>query len=68
MGFPGQLNQVLTNLHVSLPTTISHLPGQSTQKSRESCEVLGKDRVVNVVQGKQPHGAFCVTMYFEQAD
>jgi hypothetical protein len=65
MGFPGQLKQVLTNLHVSLPTTISDLPGPSSQTAKESGEGVGKDRVVNVVQGSGPRGIL-VTMYFDK--
>jgi photosynthetic reaction center cytochrome c subunit len=65
MGFPGQLKQALTNLHVSLPTTISDLPGPSSQTARESGEGVGKDRVVNVVQGSGPRGIL-VTMYFDK--
>jgi hypothetical protein len=66
MGFPGQLKQALTNLKVSLPTTISDLPGPTSQTARESGEGLGKDRVVNVVQGTGPRGIL-VTMYFEKS-
>jgi photosynthetic reaction center cytochrome c subunit len=65
MGFPGQLKQVLTNLRVSLPTTISDLPGPSSQTSKDSGEGLGKDRAVYVVQGTGPRGMLA-TMYFDQ--
>jgi photosynthetic reaction center cytochrome c subunit len=65
MGFPGQLKQVLTNLHVSLPTAISDLPGPSSQTARESGEGVGKDRAVNVVQGSGPRGILA-TMYFDK--
>jgi hypothetical protein len=57
--------QVLTNLKVSLPTSISDLPGPSSQTSRESNTGMGQDRVVNVVQGTGPRGML-VTMYFDK--
>jgi hypothetical protein len=65
LGFPGQMAQVLTNLKVSLPTSISDLPGPSSQTSRESNTGMGQDRVVNVVQGTGPRGML-VTMYFDK--
>ena len=67
MGFPGQIKQVLSNLRVSLPTTISDLPAPSSQSTTvtESKVGLGQDRPVNVVQGTGPRGML-VTMYFDQ--
>ena len=66
MGFPGQIKQVLTNLRVSLPVTISDLPGPSSQTSNEHDAVgIGQDRLVNVVQGSGPNGML-VTLYFDQ--
>ncbi|HYL36481.1 MAG TPA: c-type cytochrome [Bryobacteraceae bacterium] len=66
MGFPGQIKQILTGLRVSLPTTISDLPGPSSQTSQQAGnEGIGQDRVVNVVQGNGPNGLL-VTMYFDQ--
>jgi hypothetical protein len=67
MGFPGQIKNVLTNLRVSLPATISDLPAPSSQSTTvtESKGGLGQDRPVNVVQGTGPRGML-VTMYFDQ--
>lgn len=66
LGFPGQIKQVLKNLRVSLPITISDLPGPSSQTSNErDVKGIGKDRLVNVVQGTGPNGAFA-TLYFDQ--
>lgn len=67
LGFPGQIKQVLSNLRVSLPTTISDLPGPSSQTSTstESSGGLGQDRPVNVVQGTGPRGMLA-TLYFDQ--
>jgi photosynthetic reaction center cytochrome c subunit len=66
MGFPGQMKQVLTNLRVSLPVTISDLPGPSSQTSNEHGAVgIGKDQLVNVVQGSGPNGMLA-TLYFDQ--
>ena len=64
LGFPGQIKQVLTNLRVSLPVTISDLPGPSSQTANETSTV-GKDRLVNVVQGNGPGGTLA-TLYFDQ--
>jgi photosynthetic reaction center cytochrome c subunit len=63
LGFPGQMKQVLTNLRTGLPSTISELPGPSSQTTTDSVG-LGQDRVVNVVQGTGPRGLL-VTMYFD---
>ncbi len=66
MGFPGQIKQVLTNLRVSLPITISDLPGPQAQTSNEHpVESIGQDRLVNVVQGSGPNGMLA-TLYFDQ--
>jgi photosynthetic reaction center cytochrome c subunit len=65
LGFPGQIKQVLSNLRVGLPTTISDLPGPSSQTSTEASGGLGQDRVVNVVQGTGPRGLL-VTLYFDK--
>jgi hypothetical protein len=56
LGFPGQIKQVLSNLRVGLPTTISDLSGPSSQTSTESGAGLGQDRAVVVVQGTGPRG------------
>jgi len=67
LGFPGQIKQVLSNLRVSLPATISDLPGPSSQTSTvtESKGGLGQDRAVWVVQGTGPRGMLA-TLYFDQ--
>jgi hypothetical protein len=65
LSFPGQIKQVLTNMRVSLPTSISDLPGPSSQTATESGVGLGQDRAVNVVQGSGPRGLLA-TLYFDQ--
>src|SRR5215471_17189855 len=66
LGFPGQIKQALTKLRVSMPTTISDLPGPSSQTAQEiSMVAVGKDRLVNVVQGTGPRGTLA-TLYFDQ--
>jgi photosynthetic reaction center cytochrome c subunit len=66
LAFPSQIKQVLTNLRVSMPATISDLPGPSSQTSKEvSMVAVGQDRLVNVVQGTGPRGTLA-TMYFDQ--
>jgi photosynthetic reaction center cytochrome c subunit len=67
LGFPGQIKQVLSNLRVSLPATISDLPGPSSQTGTgtDSKGGLGQDRPVNVVQGTGPRGMLA-TMCFDQ--
>jgi photosynthetic reaction center cytochrome c subunit len=66
LSFPGQIKEALSNLRVSLPATISDLPGPSSQTSNDSSMLaVGKDRLVNVVQGTGPRGALA-TLYFDQ--
>jgi hypothetical protein len=65
LGFPGQIKQVLSNLRVNLPSSISDLPGPSSQTSTETGVGLGQDRPVNVVQGTGPRGMLA-TLYFDQ--
>jgi hypothetical protein len=65
LSFPGQIKQVLSNLRVSLPTTISDLPGPSSQTSEEPSRGSGEDRLVNVVQGSGPQGLLA-TLYFDR--
>jgi photosynthetic reaction center cytochrome c subunit len=65
LSFPGQITKVLSNFRVSLPTTISDLPGPSSQTSEESAAGSGQDRLVNVVQGSGPRGLLA-TLYFDQ--
>jgi photosynthetic reaction center cytochrome c subunit len=66
LSFPGQIKLVLTNLRVSMPVTISDLPGPSSQTANQSSMVaVGQDRMVNVVQGTTPRGTLA-TLYFDQ--
>jgi photosynthetic reaction center cytochrome c subunit len=66
LAFPAQIKQVLTNLRVSLPATISDLPGPSSQTSQQvSMTAVGQDRLVDVVQGTGPRGSVA-TLYFDQ--
>ncbi len=66
LAFPAQIKEVLANLRVSIPTTISDLPGPSSQTSKEvSMVAVGQDRPVNVVQGTGPRGVLA-TLYFDR--
>jgi photosynthetic reaction center cytochrome c subunit len=66
LGFPGQIKQALTNFRVSLPTSISDLPGPSSQTSKEATGGgVGQERLVNVVQGTSK-GNTLVTLYFDK--
>jgi len=66
LSFPGQIKQVLTNLRVSMPATISDLPAPSSQTSQEvSMVAVGQDRLVDVVQGTGPRGILA-TLYFDK--
>ena len=64
MSFPGQIRQILTKLRVSLPTTISDLPAPSSQSSQQENFGIGKDRLVDVVQGVGPRDLLA-TLYFD---
>ncbi|HXP88494.1 MAG TPA: photosynthetic reaction center cytochrome c subunit family protein [Bryobacteraceae bacterium] len=65
LAFPGQIKQIFTNLRVSLPTTISDLPGPSSQTASEANVVPMQDRRVQVVQGSGPRGLLA-TLFFDQ--
>ncbi len=65
LSFPGQIKAVLRNLRVSMPTTISDLPGPSSQTKESGAAALGQDRLVNVVQGTGPRGILA-TLYFDK--
>ena len=55
LAFPAQIKQVLTNWKVSLPVSISDLPAQASQSSKEvSTVVIGQDRLANVSAGRGP--------------
>jgi len=61
--FPAQIKQVLSNLRVGLPATISDLPGPSSQTGDQVAEI--KDRPVVAVQGTTPGGTVA-TLYFDR--
>jgi len=63
--FPGQIQQILTNLKTGPPTSISDLPGPSSQTSLQSDVAAGQSHSVNVVQGTGPRGLL-VTLYFDR--
>jgi len=65
LSFPAQIKESITNLKVGESTTISDLPGPSSQTSVQGSNlaVVGQDRAVDVVQGVGPHGLL-TTMYF----
>ncbi len=63
LAFPGQIKQVLNNLHVGLPTAISDLPGPSSQTGDQ--EAVMKDRAVQVVQGTTKGGTVA-TLFFDR--
>jgi photosynthetic reaction center cytochrome c subunit len=66
LAFPAQIKSVLTDWRVSMPATISDLPAPSSQAVEENKAVgIGKDRLVNVVQGRGPNGIYA-TLYFDQ--
>jgi len=64
LSFPQQIKTALTNLRTGLPTTISDLPGPSSQTANQTKEGIGQDRPVNVVQGTGPRGMLA-TLYFD---
>lgn len=66
LSFPSQITEVLSNLRVSMPISISDLPAPSSQTSKEvSMVAIGQDRLVNVVQGTGPRGILA-NLYFDQ--
>ena len=67
LSFPAQIKQVLTNLRTGLDTTISDLPGPSSQTDNQKPDADQPmvDRLVNVVQGTGPRGMLA-TLYFDQ--
>src|SRR6267378_7291746 len=65
LSFPGQLKQILTNLKSGPPTSITDLPGPSSQTSVQKDVTLGQTHVVEVVQGTGPRGLL-VTLYFDR--
>jgi len=66
LAFPAEIKQALTNLRVSYPVNISDLPAPESQSSKEvSMQVIGQNRLVNVVQGTGPRGILA-NLYFDQ--
>jgi hypothetical protein len=66
LSFPAQIKTALTDWRVSLPTTISDLPAPDSQAVEENKAAgIGKDRLVNVLQGRGPNGIYA-TLYFDQ--
>jgi photosynthetic reaction center cytochrome c subunit len=65
LSFPGQIKQVLTNLKAGLATSISDLPGPSSQTGNQPGAEPMQDRPVDVVQGTGPRGLLA-TLYFDQ--
>jgi len=65
LAFPTQMKTALGNFKVSVPATISDLPGPDSQTSADSKIGIGKDRLVNVLQGTSPGGTLA-TFYFDQ--
>jgi photosynthetic reaction center cytochrome c subunit len=65
LSFPGQIKQIFTALKTGPPTTISDLPGPSSQTASQSSVMAGQDRPVQVVQGTGPRGLLA-TMYFDK--
>jgi photosynthetic reaction center cytochrome c subunit len=65
LAFPGQIKQVLTGLRSGLETSISDLPGPSSQTSLAKEVPPMQDRAVNVVQGNGP-GNTVATLYFDK--
>jgi len=65
LAFPGQIKEALSNLRVSIPQTINDLPGPSSQTGQDATTAIGRDKLVNVVQGTGPRG-IVATLYFDQ--
>ncbi|SRR5579871_1007259 len=66
LSFPAQIKEVLTDLRVGLPTTITDLPAPSSQTKESGVAVSNQEKLVNVVQGRGPRGIYA-TLYFDQA-
>ena len=63
--FPGQIKQILTNLKTGPPTSITDLPGPSSQTDLQQGVNTEQAHSVNVVQGTGPRGLL-VTLYFDR--
>lgn len=65
LAFPGSIKQDLTDLRSGPTTTISDLPGPSSQTDQRSSVMVGQNKPVNVVQGTGPNGLLA-TLYFDR--
>ena len=65
LSFPGQIKQILTNLKTGPPTSITDLPGPSSQTDLQQGVNTEQTHSVNVVQGTGPRGLL-VTLYFDR--
>jgi len=65
LSFPANIKESLKNLRVSLPATITDLPGPSSQTAQEVPAGAQSERLVNVVQGNGPRDSLA-TLYFDQ--
>lgn len=65
LAFPAQIKQALENFKVSVPATISDLPGPDSQTSNDTKTGIGQDRLVNVLQGTSLGGTLA-TFYFDK--
>jgi hypothetical protein len=65
LSFPGQIKQILTNAKSGPPTSITDLPGPSSQTSLQQGVTSEQTHVVDVVQGTGPRGLL-VTLYFDR--
>jgi len=65
LSFPGQIKQILTNVKSGPPTSITDLPGPSSQSSLEQNTGAAQEHSVDVVQGTGPRGLL-VTLYFDK--
>jgi photosynthetic reaction center cytochrome c subunit len=65
LAFPAQIKQALGNFKVSVPATISDLPGPDSQTGTAGKMGIGQDRLVNVLQGTSPAGTV-TTFYFDK--
>ena len=64
LSFPGQIKQILTNIKTGPPTSITDLPGPSSQTSLQDV-ALGQSHSVDVVQGTGSRGLL-VTLFFDR--
>lgn len=66
LSFPGQIKQILTNLKTGPPTSITDLPGPSSQTSlQKDISTDQQSHSVDVVQGTGSRGLL-VTLYFDR--